>query len=81
MVVEVKEVAFFIFHRQGDAINIIVATVCVTQNMWLWCLVINLLKGLTANIESCQDRRRLPIEKVLSFVNQVAVHKVGAGCC
>ena len=54
LVVEVKQVAFFIFHRQGDTIHIIVTTVCIAQNMWLWCLVVNLFKGLTANIESRQ---------------------------
>ena len=50
VVVEVKQVAVFIFHRQGDAIHIIVTAVCVTQNMWLWRLVVNLFKGLAANI-------------------------------
>ena len=79
LVVEVKQVAFFIFHRQGDTIHIIVATVCIAQNMWLWCLVVNLFKGLTANIESRQDCRRFSVEQVLPFVNQVTVHEVGAG--
>ena len=79
VVVEVKEVAVFVFHRQCYAIHIIVAAVSVTQNMWLWCLVVNLFKGLTSNIEFRQDCRRFAIEQVLSFVNQVAVHKVGAG--
>ena len=50
LVVEVKQVAFFIFHRQGDTIHIIVAAVCITQNMWLWCLVVNLFKWFTSNI-------------------------------
>ena len=79
--VEVKQVAFFIFHRQGDTIHIIVAAVCIAQNMWLWCLVVNLFKGFALNIESCQDCRRLSVEQVLPFVNQVAVHEVGAGSC
>ena len=52
LVVEVKEVAVFVFHRQRYAINIIVAAVRFPQNMWLWCLVVNLFKGLTTNIES-----------------------------
>ena len=77
MVVEVKEVAVFVFHRQRYAIHIIVATIRVTQNMLLRCLVANLFKGLSANIESCQDCRRLSIEQVLPFVNQVAVNEVG----
>ena len=77
LVVEVKEVAVFVLHRQRYAIHIIVATLRFTQNMWLWCLLVNLFKGLSANIESCQDCRRLSIEQVLPFVNQVAVHKVG----
>ena len=55
VVFEVKQVAVFIFHRQGDAINIIVAAVCVAQNMWLWRLVVNLFKGFASNIESRQD--------------------------
>ena len=67
LVVEVKQVAFFIFHRQGDTIHIIVTTVCIAQNMWLWCLVVNLFKGLTANIKSRQDRRRLSVEQVFAF--------------
>ena len=50
VVVEVKQVAFFIFHRQGDTIHIIVAAFCIAQNMWLWCLVVNFFKGLTSNI-------------------------------
>ena len=81
VVVEVKQVAFFIFHRQGDTIHIVVTAICFTQNMWLWRLVVNLFKGFTSNIESSQDCRRFSIEKVLSFVNQVAVHEVGAGGC
>ena len=80
-VFEVKQVAVFVLHRQGDAIDIIVTARCVPQNMGLWCLVVNLFKGLTANIESSQDSRRLSIEQVLIFVNQVAVNKVGAGRC
>ena len=80
LVVEVKEVAVFVFHRQRYAIHIIVTTTCFTQNMLLCCLVVNLFNGLTANIESCQDCRRLSIEQILPFVNQVAVHEVGAGC-
>ena len=77
MVVEVKEVAFFIFHRQCYTIHIIVATVCIAQNMWLWCLVVNLFKSLATNIESRQDSRRLSIEQVLLLINQVAVYEVG----
>ena len=77
--IEVKQVAVFVFHRQGDAIHIIVAAFCVAQNMWLWCLVVNLFKGLSANIESRQDCRRLSIEQVLLLINQVAVYEVGAG--
>ena len=50
VVVEAKQVAFFIFHRQGDTIHIIVAAVCIAQNMWLWCLVVNLFKWFTSNI-------------------------------
>ena len=52
VVIEVKQVSVFIFHRQGDAINIIVAAVRFTQNMWLWCLLVNLFKSLAPNIES-----------------------------
>ena len=37
VVVEVKQVAFFIFHRQCYSIHIIVAAVRFTKNMWLWC--------------------------------------------
>ena len=77
LVVEVKEVAVFVLHRQRYAIHIIVAAVRVAQNMLLRCLVVNLFKGLATNIESCQDCRRLPIEHVLPFVNQVAVNEVG----
>ena len=80
LIVEVKEVAVFVFHRQRYAIHILVAAVRLTQNMLLCYLVVNLFKGLAANIESCQDCRRLSIEQVLPFVNQVAVHEVGAGC-
>ena len=79
LVVEVKEVAVFVFHRQRYTIHSVVAAVRFTQNMLLCCLVVNLFKGLSANIESRQDCRRLSIEQVLSFVNQVAVHEVGAG--
>ena len=79
LVVEVKEVAVFVFHRQRYAIHTIVATIRFTQNMLLCCLVVNLFKGLAANIESRQDCRRLSIEQVLPFVHQVAVHEVGAG--
>ena len=50
VVIEVKQVAVFIFHRQGDAIQIIVAAVCIAQNMWLCCLVVNLFKWFTSNI-------------------------------
>ena len=81
LVVEVKEVSVFVLHRQCYAINIIVAALRVAQNMLLRCLVVNLFKGLSTNIESCQDSRRFPIEQVLPFVNQVAVNEVGAGCC
>ena len=81
LVVEVKEVAVFVFHRQCYAIHIIVATIGFPQHLWLRCLVVNLFKGLASIIESRQDCRRLSIEQVVSFVNQVAVHKVGAGRC
>ena len=77
MVVEVKEVAVFVLHGQRYAINSIVATFRVTQNMLLRCLVVNLFKGFATNIESCQDCRRLSIEQVLPSVNQIAVHEVG----
>ena len=50
--VEVKEVAVFVLHRQRYAIHIIVAALRITQNMWLRCLVVNLFKGLSTNIES-----------------------------
>ena len=79
--IEVKEVAVFVLHRQRYAIHIIVTTVCIAQNMWLWCLVVNLFKGLTANIESRQDSGRFSVEQVLLSVNQVAVHEVCAGRC
>ena len=79
--IEVKEVAVFVLHRQRDAIHIIVTARCVPKNMWLWCLVVHLFKGFALYIESCQQCRRFPIEQVLSFVNQVTVHEVGAGGC
>ena len=77
LVVEVKEVAVFVLHRQRYTIHIIIATIRVTQNMLLRCLVVHSFKGLATNIESRQDCRRLSIEQVLPFVNQVAVHEVG----
>ena len=40
----------------------------------LRCLVVNSFKRLSANIESRQDSRRLSIEQVLPFVNQIAVN-------
>ena len=79
LVVEVKEVSVFVLHRQSYAIHIIVATIRFTQNILLWCLVVNLFKWLSANVDSRQDCRRLSIDQVLFFVNQVGVHKVSAG--
>ena len=79
LVVEVEEVAVFVFHRQRYAIHIVVLAFRCTPNLLLWRLVVNLFKGLAPNIESRQDSRRFAIEQVLPFVNQVAVHEVGAG--
>ena len=77
VVFEVKEVVIFILHRECDAIHIVIAAGRVVEHVRLWCLVQNLFKGLTSNIESSQNCRRFPVEQVLFLVHQVAVHEVG----
>ena len=74
--VEVKQVAFFVLHGNGYAIHIVVAAVCVAQNMWLWCLVCDFGVWLAFDIQLCKQSRRLAVEQVLPFVNQVTVNEV-----